>query len=174
MVTFKKVLRNREAKNIDGVVQSKWIKDDMEKKISPKRVRNPKGGGNLGKDKMGNIGLVSRLKSTEYNRFRRDLLLDIMAMSDGKKTVREMFMDKMLKIAQSKKDIFSEREDVKLMISLLKILTPESPKSVNVVRSEYHDHYPGESEHKFDKKGNIVIDISKMPGYEDIEKGSNK
>ena len=86
MVTLKKVLRNREAKNIDGVIQSKWIKDDMEKKISPKRVRNPKGGGNLGKGE--NIGLVSRLKSTEYNRFRRDLLLDIIAMSDGKKTVR--------------------------------------------------------------------------------------
>jgi hypothetical protein len=84
-------------------------------------------------------------------------------------TSRERIIIKMNKLTEVSGNKKENRADLKVLTNILKVLSPESPRSLSVIKSEYHDHYP-ESDKLRKEGGNVIIDISKMPGYDDIVK----
>jgi hypothetical protein len=161
IITTRKWKQTRH-KRINGVENKISTKDENKDTVRENKGRR---GGNPWIKNYAALGNARSRATVEFQAYRKDLLFDIMKAQDEKgTTVRDLLIAKTIRVASRKKELFDERDDLKVLSNFLKILTPDAPKSVSVVKSEYHDHYAGEKE----ENGRTVIDISKMPGYSDM------
>jgi hypothetical protein len=155
-------------KTINGVENQTNTKDEHKDTVRENKGRR---GGNPWIKNYAALGTARSRDTKEFQAYRKDLLFDIMkAQDENGVSVRDLLIAKTIRVASYKKELFDERDDLKVLSNFLKILTPDAPKSVSVVKSEYHDHYAGEKE----ENGRTVIDISKMPGYSDMAVARNK
>jgi hypothetical protein len=114
---------------------------------------------------------ISNSRNSLYKNFRRDFFLEIINQTgtvDGKEmTVAEMIMEKIKRLLIPSNNAWETREDLKVIIKILKLLTPEYPKVLSVIKTKIHVG-------KKKEEDNVIIDISKMPGYDSIAKNCKK
>jgi hypothetical protein len=164
---YKKVKSTPNADKKEIIVRDKDQKETYKDNSKHK-------GGNPNILEMGKEGRESRVKQKLYLQYRREMLFDAMAKVDVAtgKTTRELIIDKMNRIAANNKGMFEDRDDLKVLSGFVKILSPEAPRSVSVVKSEFHEHYKdvkGET-----KEEGPIIDITKMPGFSDIKEAKEQ